>query len=291
MSSNTKKYLYCILKAQATAIAVANISCSIHSIHQGHTHAPDVSSESGSTNVTTNEVEANGTNFSGAIAVLVTNMLLTIGILAQIDLFLYIWLFVYGSFWLVFIFVAPEAYQKLPGISHYLAKIISEHYHLDQSDRPKIYTCLKLISCLIILLLLYVRTKTVPIIERKETFNVGTQISNKSKRYSRSKKKKVSLDYPALSERAVICSLHKKQPCYDSTSTFKRNVMNISSLTNTSMSASTDTLVDDLTSTPSCTSATRAHANKFKPNEVQNPQQLNESEECSFDILQSRVEN
>ena len=90
MSSNTKKYLYYILKAQATAIAVANISCSIHTLHQGHTHVVDISSESGATNVTTYDDEANGTNFSGAIAVLVTNMLLTIGILAQIDLFLYI---------------------------------------------------------------------------------------------------------------------------------------------------------------------------------------------------------
>ena len=44
LNSNTKKYLYYILKAQAAAIAIANISCSIHSLHHGHTHVFQLSS-------------------------------------------------------------------------------------------------------------------------------------------------------------------------------------------------------------------------------------------------------
>ena len=286
LNSSTKKYLYYILKAQATAIAIANISCSIHSLHHGHTHVFQLSSESDALNVTTCKDDTIGTNFSGAIAVLVTNILLAIGIFSDIDLFLYIWLFVYGSFWLVFIFVAPEAYHKLPGLSHYLAEMISKRFQLDESDRPKIYTCLKLISCLVIILLLYVRTKMVPVQKCKETFSVGTQISNKSRRLRSAKRKKVILDDPALSERAVICSLHEKKPCYDSTPTFKRNSTTVSFLTNTSFTASTDTLVDNQTSTPSCATIKETQSNR-----LHSKGSMNDSEEASFDVLQSRIEN
>ena len=181
ISLKMTKFLYYILKAQATAIAIANIGCSIHTLYQGHSREFEVFGENGFKNVTIHEKLKSDTSFSGAIAALVTNMLLTIGIYSEIDLFFYIWLFVYGSFWVVFVFVAPEAYHKLPGISHYFATMISEKYHLDERDRPKIYTCLKFISCLVIILLLYVRTKTILVHKRKDTCSVGTQMPNKSR--------------------------------------------------------------------------------------------------------------
>ena len=75
-------------------------------------------------------------------------------------MFLYIWIFVYASFWLVAIFVAPEMYPTLPGLSHFIAKLISEVYDLDKYYRPIMYTCLKLVSFLVIILLMFVRRKT-----------------------------------------------------------------------------------------------------------------------------------
>ena len=156
MNSNTKKGLHCILKAQATAIAILNISLAIHSLHTGQAHKSD------------------GTNFSGDVTVLVTNILLTVGIFADLDLFLYIWLFVYGSFWLVAIFVAPETYPKLPGISHFIAKTISEEYDLDKYYRPIMYTCLKLISVLVIILLMFVRRKTFTTDSSSQTLLLGS---------------------------------------------------------------------------------------------------------------------
>ena len=290
INSKTAKCLYYTLKALATAIAIANISCSIYTFGQVHTRIFKTSSENEIRNVTTYENHKNGTNFSGGIAALVTNMLLVIGIFSDIDLFLYIWLFIYGSFWLVFIFVSPEAYHKLPGISHYFTRMISERYHLDERDRPRVYTCLKLISCLARLLLLYVR-KNNPVHRCKEKRTVGTQMPNKSRIHGPSSKEKAILDDSALSERTNIYSLQEQKPCYNSTPTFKRNSTQVPSRTNASFSASTDTLIYSYTSTPSFVILKETSTIRSKSKSLRNFYNMNESKECSFDILQSTLEN
>ena len=290
INSKTAKFLNYTLKALATAIAIANISCSIYALGQGHTRIFETSSDNEIRNVTTYESHKNDTNFSGALAALVTNMLLVIGIFSDIDLFVYIWLFIYGSFWIVFIFVSPEAYHKLPGISHYFARMITEQYHLDERDRPMVYTCLKLISCLAILLLLYARKKN-PVHKCKEKRSVGTQMPNKSRIHGPSSKVKAILDDSALSERTIIYSLQEQKPCYNSTPTFKRNSTRVPSQTNASFSASTDTLIYDHTSTPSFVILKETSDNRSKSKSLRNFNHMNESKECSFDVLQNTIEN
>ena len=286
MNSKTAKCIYYTLKALATAIAIANISCSIYTLGQGNTHIFETSSDNEIRNVTTYENHKDDTNFSGALAALVTNMLLVIGIFSDIDLFLYIWLFIYGSFWLVFIFVSPEAYHKLPGISHYFARMITKRYHLDERDRPRVYTCLKLISCLAILLLLCVRKKN-KAHKCKEKRSVGTQMPNKSRTHGSSSTGKAILDDSALSERTIIYSLQKQKPCYGSTPSSRRNSTQIPSRANASFSASTDTLIYGYTSTPSFAILKEKSVDRSKSKSLRNFYHMNESKECSFDVLQS----
>ena len=290
INSETAKFLYYTLKALASAIAIANISCSIYTLGQGHTRIFETSSDNEIRNVTTYENHRNDTNFSGALAALVTNMLLVIGIFSDIDLFFYIWLFIYGSFWLVFIFVSPEAYHKLPGISHYFARMITKRYHLDERDRPRVYTCLKLISCLAILLLLYVRKKNT-VHKCKEKRTVGTQMPNKSRIHGSSSKVKAILDDSTLSERTIIYSLQEQKPCYNSTPSFKKNSSKVPSRTNASFSASTDTLICGNSSTPSFAILKETSADRSKSKSLRNFYHMNESKECSFDILQSTLES
>ena len=278
MNSNTKKWLHYILKAQATAIAILNISLAIHSLHIGQVHKTD------------------GTNFSGDITVLVTNILLIVGIFADLDLFLYIWLFVYGSFWLVAIFVAPETYPKLPGISHSIAKIISEVYDLDKYYRPIMYTCLKLVSVLVIILLMFVRRKTFKTDTSSQTLlfrpkrKYGTQMRrNRYKRLRTLHRKNLASNVSISTEPDGTSSTSSGTQFIDSTPTIGRRIGTTNHSNNSSLTASTETLVDKLTSTPSVANVRIQQSIDFETIQDDVSNQLNQSEDCSFDVLQCRI--
>lgn len=278
MNSNTKKWLHYILRAQATAVAILDISLAIHSLHTGQAHKPD------------------GTNFSGDVTVLVTNILLTVGIFADLDLFLCIWLFVYGSFWLVAMFVAPEAYPKLPGISHFIAKTITEEYDLDKYYRPIMYTCLKLISVLVIILLMFVRRKTfktdtssqTPLLGSKRKYGTQTR-RNRYKRVRTSYKRNLTSNGHITTEPVNTSNTSSRKQYIDCIPKFGKGIATTNHSNSSSLTESTETLVEKFTSTPSVANMRVQQSTDFVtiPDDASN--QLNQSEDWSFDVLQCKI--
>ena len=290
MNIKTKKYVYLILKALTTVIAVANVSCAIHSLHKEHTQIFQFSIHgSNSTEFRAYEDNFDGTNFSGAIAVLVFNMLLTVGIFADIDLFSYIWLFLYGSFWLVAIFIAPETYQKLPGMSHFLTRVISQDFNLDNHYRPIIYTCLKLTCCLVIILLLVVRKQTLQTHSSSQTFIIRPSLKNKLRRSRTSNRSCMSSSNVIPAASGNIPTLSNEHVSIDSTPTFGRSLATISTVANTSSMNSTDTLVSEMTSTPSVVNSYPHHTTAHDTLITDVINKSNQSEDRSFDVLRSRI--
>ena len=290
MKPNTKKYISYTLKVIASVIAVANISCAIHSLHTGHTQIFKFSINRGNfTEFETVEDDFKGTNFSGAVAVLVTNILLTIGVFAHIDLFSYIWLFVYGSFWLVATFIAPDTYSKLPGICHVLATIISKEHKLDDYYHPVIYTCLKSGSCLIITLLLVLRQKNSQSDASSQTFIMGPRVGHRGRPLKISNSGRMGAKRAIRTKPPRIPALREEQPDIYATPNLGRSLATVSSSCNETLMDSTDTLVTEMTSTPGLVNLSLQKKNHFKYMQSDMVNLSNQSEECSFDVLRNSV--
>ena len=175
MNNNLLRATHLTLKVLTISIALANMYCAIKALHKfdkqflQHAFPTNFSYTS-----KMEEDNAAGTYFNGATVVLVYNMLLMVDVFAELELFSYIWLFLYGIFWLVAIFIAPEAYNKFPGISHVLTNVILEECQLDSYLEPIIYTILKWTCFVIILLSIIVRNKYSQTSSISRTFIIGT---------------------------------------------------------------------------------------------------------------------
>ena len=285
-----KTYFWYTLKILATVIAVSNIGCAIHRMHTDHAQILEFSIVN-ENNITEHfesfERNSSGSNFNGAVAVLVANGLLTVGIFANIDLFLYIWLFVYGSFMVVAVFIAPETYQKLPGISHSLSKVLSQKYLLSKDYRPLIYICFKSVCCLVITAILVLKKNISVFAARYHHSPIGSKTKTKKKKIKGSPK--ITTNAATQSGTSDTFDLRDENFIVEETPDLGRRSAKSTS-TNTTSLGSTSTLVSQMTSTPSVANSIGRLAKDSNAVSINySANHLHQSEECSFDVLRTGI--
>ena len=187
----------------------------------------------------------------------------------------------------VAVFIAPETYQKLPGISHSLSKLLSQKYHLSKDYRPLIYICFKSVCCLVVTAMLVLKKNVSEIAARYHHLPIDPKTKTKKKKIRSSPK--ITTNAATQSGTSDTCDLRDENLVVEGTPNLGRHSATSTS-TNTTLLGSTSTLVSQMTSTPSVANSIgrlSKDSNTVSANYGANPLHL--SEECSFDVLRTGI--